>query len=92
MLNLDLCLPTFSLRILPARLKRWKPQARLTGRLLKYEPRSGRTSVLASGIWFANGIALSPDESYIALAETLGSSLLSRVASKEVVRQNHSCC
>lgn len=63
-----------------ARLTRWKAQARLTGRLLKYEPRSGRTSVLASGIWFANGIALSQDESYIALAETLGSTLLSHVA------------
>jgi hypothetical protein len=36
--------------------------------------------VLASGIWFANGIALSSDESYIALAETLGSRLLPPVA------------
>jgi sugar lactone lactonase YvrE len=40
------------------------------GRLLKYDPRSREVHVVAKGLWFANGVALSEDESYIALSET----------------------
>eukprot|EP00884_Botryococcus_braunii_P010043 jgi/Botrbrau1/1903/Bobra.0005s0018.1 len=47
----------------------------VSGRLLKYDPRTGRTSVLASGFWFMNGLALAPDESYITFAETLATRL-----------------
>ena len=42
------------------------------GRLLRYDPRSGQTHVLADGIWFANGIALAADGSYAAVVETVG--------------------
>ncbi|KAK9845730.1 hypothetical protein WJX81_000750 [Elliptochloris bilobata] len=51
-------------------------EASCTGRLLRYDPASGHTAVLADGIWFANGVALAPDESYVVVAETLGARLL----------------
>ena len=35
---------------------------RASGRLLKYEMSTGRTEVLVSGLWFANGVALAHDE------------------------------
>lgn len=41
-----------------------------TGRLLSYNPETRETLVLESGIWFANGVALSQDESFILVAET----------------------
>lgn len=42
-----------------------------TGRLLRRHP-SGGVDVLLDGLAFANGVALAPDESYIAVAETSG--------------------
>jgi len=51
-------------------------QASHTGRLLRYNPASGRTDELATGMWFANGVALAPDESYAVVAETLHARLL----------------
>jgi sugar lactone lactonase YvrE len=51
-------------------------QASHTGRLLRYDPAGGRTDELASGMWFANGVALAPDESYAVVAETLHARLL----------------
>ena len=47
-----------------------------TGRLLKFDPRSGRTLCLVEGIWFANGVALSVDESFVLVAETWGLRIL----------------
>lgn len=47
-------------------------QARPSGRLLSYDPATGRTTVLANDIWFANGVALSRDESFVAFVETNG--------------------
>ncbi|KAK9839140.1 hypothetical protein WJX74_010395 [Apatococcus lobatus] len=41
-----------------------------TGRLLSYNPATGKTKALATGIFYANGVALSQDESYVLLAET----------------------
>ena len=41
-----------------------------TGRLLRYDPRDGSTRVVAEGIWFANGVALSPDGAWAAVVET----------------------
>lgn len=41
-----------------------------TGRVLTYEPSTGRTRVLVEGIWYANGVALSADESFVAFVET----------------------
>ncbi|GLC34854.1 hypothetical protein PLESTM_000247100 [Pleodorina starrii] len=42
----------------------------ISGRLLKYDPATRRTEQLVSGLWFANGVALSADESFVAVAET----------------------
>lgn len=41
-----------------------------TGKLLAYYPESREAHVLASGLWFANGVALAKDESFVAVAET----------------------
>jgi hypothetical protein len=51
-------------------------QGRKTGMLLKYDPASGTTTCLLDGIFFANGLALAADESYLVLAETYSLSLL----------------
>ncbi|XP_050527164.1 adipocyte plasma membrane-associated protein Hemomucin isoform X2 [Daktulosphaira vitifoliae] len=42
-----------------------------TGRLVKYDPKSKKNTVLLNNLQFANGIALSDDESFIIVAETL---------------------
>jgi hypothetical protein len=39
---------------------------------MKYSPDTGETHVLASGLWFANGVALSQDESFVVVSETNG--------------------
>ena len=36
-----------------------------TGRLLRYSPLLGETTVLMTGLWFANGVALSYDETFV---------------------------
>ena len=41
-----------------------------SGRLLSYNPATKKTHVVAQGFWFANGVALSKDESFIAVVET----------------------
>ena len=41
------------------------------GRLLKWDPLTRRTSVLADGFSYANGVALSADESFVAVVETV---------------------
>ncbi|MGH8530988.1 MAG: SMP-30/gluconolactonase/LRE family protein [Nevskiales bacterium] len=40
------------------------------GRLLKYDPASGNTSVLLAGMQFANGVALAADESFVLVNQT----------------------
>jgi sugar lactone lactonase YvrE len=45
-------------------------EAACTGRVLVYEPDSGRTSVLIGGLCFPNGVALSGDERHVFVAET----------------------
>ncbi|KAF8378502.1 hypothetical protein HHK36_029844 [Tetracentron sinense] len=41
-----------------------------TGRLMKYDPRSKEVTVLQNGLAFANGVALSKDNSFVLVAET----------------------
>lgn len=41
-----------------------------TGRVLEHDPSTGRTRILALGLSFANGIALSQDEQHLFVAET----------------------
>ncbi|XP_052162714.1 protein STRICTOSIDINE SYNTHASE-LIKE 4-like isoform X3 [Oryza glaberrima] len=44
---------------------------RFTGRLLKYDPRTGEASVVLDGLGFANGVALPPDEAFVVVCETM---------------------
>ncbi len=41
-----------------------------TGRVLEYDPANGKTRVLAHGLSFANGVALSQDEKHLFVNET----------------------
>jgi sugar lactone lactonase YvrE len=47
---------------------------RPSGRLFRRDP-SGAVTLLASGLAFANGVALAPDESFVVVAETAGYAL-----------------
>ena len=40
-------------------------EARPTGRLLKYDPRTGKASVALDNLSFANGVALPRDEAFV---------------------------
>jgi sugar lactone lactonase YvrE len=40
------------------------------GRLLVYDPRSGKSQTLLSGLNFPNGVAVSPDQTYVLVNET----------------------
>jgi sugar lactone lactonase YvrE len=42
------------------------------GHLLAYDPQTGTTRVLLDGLWFANGVAMSPDGSFVLVAECTG--------------------
>ena len=42
------------------------------GRVLRWDPESRQTSVVLDGLWYANGVALSPDESSLLVVETYG--------------------
>lgn len=42
----------------------------LTGRLIVYDPKTGLATTLMSGLFFANGVALAPDDSFVLVAET----------------------
>jgi adipocyte plasma membrane-associated protein len=44
-----------------------------SGRLIHYERKSGKLTVVLDNLWFANGVALSPAEDFIIVAETHGS-------------------
>jgi sugar lactone lactonase YvrE len=41
-----------------------------SGRVVRFEPATRTTTVIARGLAFANGLALSPDESYLLVCET----------------------
>ncbi|MGW0044885.1 SMP-30/gluconolactonase/LRE family protein [Rhodococcus sp. NPDC003348] len=43
-----------------------------TGRLIRFDPATGDTDLLADGLQFANGVGLAADESYVLVAETGG--------------------
>ncbi|MEU7868074.1 SMP-30/gluconolactonase/LRE family protein [Dactylosporangium sp. NPDC049140] len=44
---------------------------RPNGRVLAYDPASGTTSLVAAGLYFPNGVALTPDESALLVCETV---------------------
>jgi sugar lactone lactonase YvrE len=45
-------------------------EASSTGRLLKYDPGTGKVSVVLDNLAFANGVALSRDETFIIVCES----------------------
>ncbi|MCY0994391.1 SMP-30/gluconolactonase/LRE family protein [Nannocystis sp. ILAH1] len=45
-------------------------EGRPHGRLIKYDPQTKTSTVLAKDLYFANGVALSGDESFVAVNET----------------------
>ncbi|MDF3931650.1 SMP-30/gluconolactonase/LRE family protein [Pseudomonas citronellolis] len=45
-------------------------EARPHGRLLRYDPTSGKTEVLLKDLYFANGVALSANEDFVLVNET----------------------
>jgi sugar lactone lactonase YvrE len=49
---------------------------RPNGRVLAYDPATGRTEVIATGFHFPNGVALTPDESSLMLVETVSHQLV----------------
>ena len=46
-------------------------EGRPTGRLLRYDPRTGRVEVVLDHLMFANGVALGPGDQYVLVNETL---------------------
>lgn len=42
-----------------------------SGMLLAYHPSNGSTICLMTGFWFANGVALAHDESFILVADSI---------------------
>jgi sugar lactone lactonase YvrE len=61
-------------------LDRWKAdliENTASGRLLRRSP-DGTVEVVLSGLRFANGVALAADESYVAVAETAGRTVVRR--------------
>ena len=46
-------------------------EGRATGRLLRYDPRTGRVEVVLDHLMFANGVALGPGDEYVLVNETL---------------------
>ncbi|TKV95156.1 hypothetical protein SEVIR_9G342900v4 [Setaria viridis] len=46
-------------------------EARPHGRLLSFDPATGRTAVLVRDLYFANGVAISPDQSSLIYCETV---------------------
>jgi sugar lactone lactonase YvrE len=47
-------------------------ESRHTGRLLKYDPRTGKASVVLNNLAFANGVALPRDEAFVIVCESAG--------------------
>ena len=45
-------------------------EGRPHGRLLRYEPSTGNVDVLGEGMYFANGVAVDPAETFVLVAET----------------------
>jgi sugar lactone lactonase YvrE len=46
------------------------------GRLLRYDPADGKTTVVADGLYFPNGVALTPDSSAVLVVESTTRALL----------------
>ncbi|KAM0867262.1 hypothetical protein ACQ4PT_042108 [Festuca glaucescens] len=54
-------------------------EASSTGRLLKYDPGTGKVSVVLDNLAFANGVALSRDETFLVVCESWRSILINHI-------------
>lgn len=68
--------------------------ADVSGRLLRYDPRTRETSVVVEGLWYANGVAVSAEGDYVLVVETMGMRVMrhwlkgDRAGSTEVLVDN----
>lgn len=46
-------------------------EGRPNGRLISYDPAAKKTTLLATDLYFPNGVAVSPDQTYIIFCETM---------------------
>jgi len=46
------------------------------GRLFAYYPETKTTRMLLDGLWYANGVVVSPDQSFVLVAESLGNRMM----------------
>ena len=49
---------------------------RPNGRVFRYHPAGGELDLIADGLYFPNGVALAPDESFLLVAQTAGYDIL----------------
>jgi 2-keto-4-pentenoate hydratase/2-oxohepta-3-ene-1,7-dioic acid hydratase in catechol pathway/sugar lactone lactonase YvrE len=49
---------------------------RPNGRIFRYDPAGGELDLIADGLYFPNGVALAPDESFLLVAQTAGYDIL----------------
>ena len=49
---------------------------RPNGRVFRYDPAGGELDLVADGLYFPNGVALAPDESFLLVAQTAGYDIL----------------
>ena len=49
----------------------WPMQGSVTGRLLSYSPKTKKTHVLAGDLFYANGVVVAHDQSFLLVVETM---------------------
>lgn len=49
----------------------WPMQGSVTGRLLSYSPKTKKTHVLAGDMFYANGVVVAHDQSFLLVVETM---------------------
>lgn len=47
-------------------------QASQLGRVIQFDPATGKSKVLGSKLWFASGVALSQNEDFLLISEAFG--------------------
>ena len=51
-------------------------RGKASGKLLVFDPKTGVTTVIIEDVWFANGVAIDEDETFILLCETFTARVL----------------
>lgn len=50
----------------------WEGQGAPLGKVIQFDPSTGRSQILAKKLWFPRGVALSPNEDYLLISEAFG--------------------